>query len=68
MGPAGAPKPRRSLSFSYPGYERIRTHNRVFSSVMALAGNGSSLNVGYKGEPGRAGGELGLRLGATLRG
>jgi len=30
----------------------------VFSGVGALAGNGSELNVGYKGEPGRAEGEL----------
>ena len=47
-----------STSFSYPGYEQIRTHNQVFSGVAALAGNGSELNVGYKGEPGRAEGEL----------
>ncbi|HEV2177153.1 MAG TPA: ABC transporter permease [Terriglobia bacterium] len=47
-----------STSFAYPGYEQIRTHNQVFSGVLALAGNGSDLNVGYKGEPGRAEGEL----------
>jgi len=47
-----------STSFSYPGYEQLRTHNRVSFSVMALAGNGSSLNLGYKGEPGRADGKL----------
>jgi predicted permease len=47
-----------STSFAYPGYEQIRVHNRVFSSVMALAGNGSDFNVGYRGAPGRAEGEL----------
>jgi predicted permease len=47
-----------STSFAYPGYEQIRTHNQVFSGVLALAANGSDLNVGYKGVPGRAEGEL----------
>src|SRR5579863_9360229 len=47
-----------STSFSYPAYEQIRTHNQVFSGVGALAGNGSEWYVGYKGEPGRAEGEL----------
>ncbi|HEY6292871.1 MAG TPA: ABC transporter permease, partial [Terriglobia bacterium] len=47
-----------STSFSYPAYEQVRTHNQVFSGVLALAGNGSDLNVGYKGAPGRAEGEL----------
>src|SRR5437870_4871397 len=47
-----------STSFSYPIYEQIRARNQVFSSVTALAGNGSELNVGYNGQPGRADGEL----------
>src|SRR5437660_3621802 len=47
-----------STSFSHPIYEQIRTRNRVFSGVMALAGNGSELNVGYDGQPSRANGEL----------
>ena len=47
-----------STSFSYPGYEQIRARNQAFSSVMALAGNESELNVGYNGEPGRAQGQL----------
>jgi len=47
-----------STSFSYPIYEQIRARNQAFSSVAALAGNGSQLNVGYKGQPGRADGEL----------
>jgi len=47
-----------STSFSYPIYEQIRTRNRVFSRVTALAGNGSELNVSYNGQPARADGEL----------
>jgi predicted permease len=47
-----------STSFSYPIYEQIRTRNHVFSSVTALAGNGSELNVSYNGQPARADGEL----------
>jgi predicted permease len=47
-----------STSFSYAAYEQIRARNRAFSSVMALAGNESELNVGYNGEPGRAQGQL----------
>src|SRR5437667_5565516 len=47
-----------STSFSYPAYEQIRARNQAFSSVMALAGNESELNVGYNGEPGRAQGQL----------
>ena len=47
-----------STSFSHPIYEQIRTRNRVFSGVLALAGNGSELNVGYNGQPSRANGEL----------
>src|SRR5439155_27058975 len=38
-----------STSFSYPAYEQIRARNQAFSSVMALAGNESELNVGYNG-------------------
>jgi hypothetical protein len=47
-----------STSFSYPICDEIRTRNQSFSSVAALAGNGSELNVGYKGQPERADGEL----------
>jgi predicted permease len=47
-----------STSFTYLGYEQIRVHNHVFSDVLAMAGNSSDLNVGYKGVPGRAEGEL----------
>jgi len=47
-----------STSFSYPSYEQISDRNRAFSSVLALAANGSDLNIGYNGEPGRADGEL----------
>jgi predicted permease len=47
-----------STSFSYAVYEQMRTHSQVFSSVLALAGNDSQLNLGYQGEPGRAEGEL----------
>ena len=47
-----------SAAFSYPIYEQIRDRNHVFSRVMALAGDGSDLNVEYKGEPSRADGEL----------
>ncbi|HKS94902.1 MAG TPA: ABC transporter permease [Terriglobia bacterium] len=47
-----------STSFPYVAYEQIRDRGQVFSGVLALAGNGSPLNVGYKGEPGRADGEL----------
>jgi predicted permease len=45
-------------SFSYPSYEQIRDRNDVFSSVTALAANESDLNVGYKGQAGRADGQL----------
>jgi len=47
-----------STSFSYPGYEQMRSRNQVFTDMLALAGNGSELNVGYKGVPARAEGEL----------
>jgi predicted permease len=47
-----------SSSFPYPTYEQISARNDVFSSVLALAGNSSELNVGYNGQPGRADGEL----------
>jgi predicted permease len=47
-----------SLSFSYPLYEQLRSQNHVFSNVLAMAGNSSEFNVGYRGEPGRAEGEL----------
>ena len=47
-----------STSFSYAVYDQMRTHSQVFSSVLALAGNDSQLNLGYQGEPGRADGEL----------
>ena len=47
-----------SPSFSYPMYEQLRTRNHVFSNVLALAANGSQFNLGYRGEPGRAEGEL----------
>src|SRR5256712_178410 len=47
-----------STSFSYAGYEQIRARNHVFSSVLALAGNGSELNVGYNGEPRWSQGQL----------
>ena len=47
-----------STSFSYAAYEQISDRSQVFSSVLAMAGNDSQLNVGYKGEPGRAEGEL----------
>jgi len=45
-------------SFSYPSFEQIRDGNRVFSIVAAMATNKSELNVGYKGIPGRADGQL----------
>ena len=45
-------------SFSYPSFEQIRAGNRVFSSVAAMATSKSELNVGYKGVPGRADGQL----------
>ncbi len=47
-----------STSFSYAAYEQIRDRNQVFSGVLALAASESPLNIGYKGEPGRADGEL----------
>jgi hypothetical protein len=47
-----------SPSFSYAVYNEMRTHSKVFSSVLALAGNDSQLNLGYQGEPGRADGQL----------
>jgi predicted permease len=47
-----------STSFSYPVYEHIAAKNQVFSSLTALAGNQSPLDVSYKGVPGRADGEL----------
>ena len=47
-----------SPSFSYAVYDQMRTRSKVFSSVLALAGNGSQLNLAYQGEPGRADGEL----------
>jgi predicted permease len=45
-------------SFSYPIYEQIAARNQVFSSLTAVAGNGSELNVSYNGQPGRADGQL----------
>jgi predicted permease len=50
--------PRTCPSFSYPAFEQIRDGNRVFSSVTAMATNSSELNVGYKGVPSRADGQL----------
>ncbi len=47
-----------STSFSYAVYDQMRTHSQVFSSVLAMAGNDSQLNLGYQGQPGRADGEL----------
>ncbi len=48
-----------STSFSYPGYERIRANNQVFSSVTALAASDNTdWNVSYKGVPGRVQGML----------
>jgi predicted permease len=47
-----------SPSFSYAVYEQMRAHSKVFSRVVALAGNGSQISLGYRGEPGRAEGEL----------
>jgi predicted permease len=47
-----------STSFSYPAYEQISDRSQAFSSVLAMAGNDSQLNVGYKGQPGRAEGQL----------
>jgi macrolide transport system ATP-binding/permease protein len=47
-----------SPSFSYAVYDEIRAHSQAFSSVLALAGNDSQLNLGYQGEPGHADGEL----------
>ncbi|MGA2739353.1 MAG: ABC transporter permease [Bryobacteraceae bacterium] len=47
-----------SPSFTYALYEKIRTHGDVFSSMLALAGNGNDLNLGYQGTPGRADGQL----------
>jgi predicted permease len=45
-------------SFSYSAYEQIRDRNNVFSSVSGLAAMKSGLSVGYKGQPGRANGQL----------
>jgi len=47
-----------STSFPYAIYDDICARNQTFSSLAAFAGNGSQLNVGYKGQPGRADGEL----------
>jgi macrolide transport system ATP-binding/permease protein len=47
-----------SPSFSYPMYEQLRTHSHVFSNVLTLAANSPQFNLGYRGEPGRAEGEL----------
>lgn len=47
-----------SPSFAYALYEEIRGQGDVFSSMLALAGNGSDVNLGYQGTPGRADGEL----------
>ena len=49
---------RRTQEALHQAYEQIRARNQVFSGVTALAGNGSELNVGYNGSPGRADGEL----------
>jgi predicted permease len=45
-------------SFSYSSFEQIRDRNNVFSNVSALAAMKSGLNVAYKGQPGRANGQL----------
>src|SRR5256884_3877106 len=50
--------PISSTSFPYAIYDDICARNQTFSSLAAFAGNGSQLNVGYKGQPGRADGEL----------
>ncbi|HEV3276676.1 MAG TPA: ABC transporter permease [Terriglobia bacterium] len=57
MYPDGAGR-NVSPSFSYPLYEQLRSQNHVFSNVLAMSGNSSELNVGYRGEPGRANGQL----------
>jgi macrolide transport system ATP-binding/permease protein len=57
MYPDGAGR-NVSPSFSYPLYEQLRSQNHVFSNVLAMSGNSSEFNVGYRGEPGRAEGKL----------
>ena len=47
-----------SSAFSYPIYRQISERSHVFSSVAAMAGNESRLNIGYKGQASRADGEL----------
>jgi hypothetical protein len=47
-----------SSAFSYPIYSQISERSHVFSSVAAMAGNESRLNIGYKGQASRADGEL----------
>jgi predicted permease len=47
-----------STSFAYAVYDHMRTHSQVLSSVLAMAGNDSRLNLTYQGETGRADGEL----------
>jgi predicted permease len=47
-----------SPSFTYALYEEIRAYGDVFSSMLALAGNGTDVNLAYQGTPGRADGEL----------
>ena len=47
-----------SSAFSYPIYRQISERNHVFSSVAAMAGNGSRLNIVYKGLASHVDGEL----------
>src|SRR5215472_2099 len=47
-----------SSAFSYPIYRQISERNHVFSSVAAMAGNGSRLNIVYKGQASHVDGEL----------
>ncbi len=47
-----------SPSFTYALYEETRTLGDVFSGILALAGNGSDVNLGFQGAPGRADAEL----------
>jgi predicted permease len=45
-------------SFSYPAFEQIRAHNRVFSGIFAFADLGDHMNIVADGEPGLAHGQL----------
>jgi predicted permease len=47
-----------SSSFSMPYYEQARSQNHVFSDMLAIAANGSTLTVRYNGQPERASAEL----------